>query len=107
MATRYLDQSATVGSNGKATYTLSPTGVYSWTVQQVSTELSGAPLGATSDIRKNGTLVTIMAAAGDVAAGLPYEEVRPGEQFTVNWYGCTSGQVGKVHVVFDDGSGQA
>lgn len=94
--------SEVVNASGRAVITVR-SGSQDWTVHQISTELAGAPLGATSDVRKNGNLITIMAAAGDVADGAPPIVLLPQDVVTVSWAGCTPGQVGKATLMYDNG----
>jgi hypothetical protein len=92
--------SVIIGAGGTGTVTVKTNAVESWVVAQVSIELQGAPSGATADLRKNGYLVTPMIAAGDVAAGEPALLLLPSDTLTINWAGCTPGQVGKVLVFY-------
>lgn len=74
-----------------------------WVVQQVSTECSAAPVGATSRLYHNGTLISKMLPAGDVASGDPPVPLNVGENMSVVWTGLTPGAACKVTVIFDDG----
>jgi len=96
--------SATVDAAGRATITITPTKGRPWIVSQVSTELDGAPSGAAAFLRKNGNLVTVMVAAGDVADGAPSIPLQVGDRMTVEWTGCTAGQVAKATAFFEEGT---
>jgi len=74
-----------------------------WTVQQVSTECSAAPVGATCRLYHNGTLISKMLPAGDVASGDPSIPLRPGELMSVVWTGLTTGALCKVTAIYEDG----
>lgn len=95
--------SATVAADGTATITIRPFASQVWTVNQVSTEHLTAPAGATSALRKNGNLITVLIATGDVADGTPPVILRPGDVMTVGWAGCTPGQTVKAYILYDDG----
>lgn len=95
--------SAAVTAAGVAVVTIRSFASQTWTVQQVSTEYPTAPIGSTSNIRKNGSQLTQMISTGDVADGPPPTTLRPGDVMTVNWSGATPGQTVKVFIVYDDG----
>lgn len=96
---------ATVSAGGTATVTIT-TGSRArfWSLQQISIELTSAPIGATADIRKNGQFVSAMIPTGDAAGGDPPIPLNPTDAVTVNWYGCTPGTRGSVYVVYDETS---
>lgn len=96
-----LTATAKIGASGTGTITLQTRSMRSWSIQQVSIELAAAPSGATADIRKNGYLVTPVIPTGDTAAGDPPVELRPEDTLTINWYGCTNGQIGKATVFYE------
>lgn len=104
MATADQNMSTTVGPSGGA-FVVIETGTrfQSWTIHQVSVEMGGAPVGATCALRKGGTLITPLIATGDVADGSPPIPLRPGETMTVEWAGCTPGDIGNVYLLYDDG----
>lgn len=90
-----------VGAAGTLTVSFGPGArTRTWTVSQVSVEMSSAPVGATCAVRKGGRLVTLLIAQGDVAGGDPPIVLRGGETMTVEWAGCTAGDVGHVLVVY-------
>lgn len=94
------------GAGGTATVTVEvANGVDTWTVQQVSTEMQAAPIGATCYVRKNGYPITAMIPTGDVAAGEPYVTLLPSDALTIEWAGLNVGNAGKVLVIYDDGQG--
>jgi len=95
--------SATVDASGAATISVR-TGRQTWKIQQVSTELSTAPLGAACTIRKNGAIITAMVPTGDVADGEPPITLRSPDTMTIGWVGCVAGDVAKATIVYDDGS---
>lgn len=99
-----MDQpySQVVAANGRATIRIRPVALMTWTVQQVSVELDGAPLGATCSMRKNGSLVTPLIPTGDAAGGDPPIDIGPSDTLTIEWAGCTPGQYGKAFVVYDE-----
>lgn len=92
---------AKVGAAGTATITVQTRSVRSWVISQISVELSAAPTGATADIRKNGYLVTPVIPTGDTAAGDPPVVILPTDSLTINWYGCTNGQIAKATVFYE------
>jgi hypothetical protein len=94
--------SALVSAGGTATVTVRTGAPRAWVVAQVSIELQGAPSGATAMLRKNGYAVTPMIAASDVAAGEPYVRLLQTDTLTVEWAGCTPGQVGKALVLYEE-----
>lgn len=79
------------------------TGIGQWTVTQVSTDMSTAPIGSTCELRKNGNMVTPMISTGSVAGGDPPVVINAADVLTVSWAGCTPGDVAKVFVIYDDG----
>lgn len=83
--------------------TLTPTGIYTWTVQQVTIRCPTAPLGSTCDIKVNGAPITPMLAAYDVAAQDPYVELHPGDRLTAEWAGLTNGANCSATFIYDDG----
>lgn len=92
-----------VSAGGAATVSVRPSQkLRTWVVQQVSTEMSTAPLGAVCAIRKNGFLVSFAAATGDTAAGDPPVTLYGSDVLTVEWTGCTPGDVGRVLVIYDE-----
>jgi hypothetical protein len=93
---------AVVGSNGQATVTIQTLKSVKWIVSQISVEMTNAPSGATCVIRKNGSMVTPLVAAGDAATGDPPIELWPTDAATVTWTGATPGLVAKVFAIFDE-----
>lgn len=89
----------TVSAAGTLVLTITP-GFKPWLVQQISTEMLGAPAGATAFLRKRGLLVTPLIPAADVAAGDPPVALYPGEPLTVEWAGCTPGEQGTATVIY-------
>lgn len=95
--------SGLVAANGTAVISFSPSGVYPYSVDQVSTDYPAAPSGCTSALKRNGSQVTVLIATGDVADGAPAVILNPGDVMTVEWSGAKSGDVVKALVMFDDG----
>lgn len=99
------EYTATASAGGIATVTIKTrTRLQTWTLQQVSVEMSTAPIGATCELRRNGFLVTPLIATGDAAAGDPPVVLRGTDVCTVTWAGATPGAIGRVLVLFDDGN---
>lgn len=99
-----MDQpySALVGSNGRATIKVRPNALMAWTVQQVSVEMTTAPLGAICSLRKNGRLISPLIPTGDAAGGDPPITIGPGDYITVEWANCTPGDNGDALVVYEE-----
>jgi hypothetical protein len=97
--------SVTVTAGGTATQRIQTGSKFeTWTVSQVSVEMPAAPIGATCWLRKNGAPITPLIPTGDAATGDPPITLRPGETLTVEFAGCTVGDVGQIYVVYDDGT---
>lgn len=96
-----LTATAKVGAAGTATITLQTRSMRTWSISQISIELAAAPTGATADIRKNGYLVTPIIPTADTAAGDPPVTLLPSDTLTINWYGCTNGQVAKATIFYE------
>jgi hypothetical protein len=104
MARDTRSYSALVAAAGTASVPIRVSdGINTWTVDQISTSMSSAPVGAVSTVLFNGAQVTAMIATGDVAAGDPAITLRPADTLTVAWSGCTPGDIGTVLIFFDDG----
>jgi hypothetical protein len=96
--------SVTVDAAGLATARIQTGSKFqTWTVSQVSVEMPSAPIGSTCWLRKNGAPITPLIATGDAASGDPPIILRPGETMTVEFAGCTPGDVGNIFLVYDDG----
>lgn len=98
-----LALSATVNGAGNAFIPVRPNGIYTWAVDQVSTEYPTAPTGAVSALRRNGALVTYLIATGDVADGSPPILLSSADVMTVEWSGAVPGAIVKALVMYDDG----
>jgi hypothetical protein len=94
--------SKVVAAAGTATITVKSAGQMPWIVSQISIEMGSAPVGATCAIRKNGSIITPMIAASDVASGEPYIQLLYTDVLTVEWAGCTPGQIGKATVLYSE-----
>lgn len=93
-----------VAANGTATISVRVSnGIGTWKIKQVSTEMPTAPIGSTSEIRKNGRPVAPMISTGDVASGDPPIVLRAVDVMTIQWTGCTPGDVAIANVFYDDG----
>lgn len=95
--------SAVVNSSGIAEVTIRPPRVQSWTVSQVSVEMTTAPIGSSCMIRKNGSMITPLVSTGDVASGEPYVQLLATDTLTVRWESVTPGDVGKVYMFYSEG----
>jgi len=68
-----------------------------WTITQISIEMPTAPVGATCVVRRMGVFITNADNPRlATAAGEPPLFLNGGEHFTVEWEGCTPGDIGKV-----------
>lgn len=104
MAAADTTLSVTVAAGGTATARIQTGSKFeTWTVSQVSVEMPSAPIGATCWLRKNGAPITPLIPTGDAATGDPPITLRPGETMTVEFAGCTVGDIGTVYLVYDDG----
>jgi hypothetical protein len=72
-----------------------------WLVSQISVENPTAPLGAACNIRKNGNLVTPVIATGDSAAGDPPVVLLSSDVITVEFTGCTSGDMCRIYAIYE------
>lgn len=93
-----------VAANGTCTVRFGPAYNNTWVLSQISTEMLSAPSGATSVLRKMGAFVSFLIATGDAAGGDPPLPVRGGETVTVEWEGCTPGDIGRVYVIYTKGT---
>lgn len=103
MAQDYRTFTAIVDTDGAAVVTMKTNQIATWTVSQVSNELAGAPAGSSCALRHNGYLISALIPTGDAATGDPPMRIRPGDVATVEWLGCTPGDLAKVVIIFDDG----
>ncbi len=94
--------SASVGADGRAVLSVRPPRMQRWVVSQVSVEMSTAPIGSACELRFNGRLVTPLISTGDVAAGEPYTTCYSTDLLTVEWSGCTPGDVGSALVYYTE-----
>jgi hypothetical protein len=92
--------SAMVGAGGTATIRITSDTSIPWSVEQVSTEMEAAPSGSTCALRKNGVLITYMISTGDTAGGDPPVPLSVDDVMTVEWAGCTPGDIGKAYMVY-------
>lgn len=97
------DYSTTIGNNGIGSITCTPTKNVPWIVTQVSTEYRNAPSGCIAELRKNGSLITVMIAT-DVADSDPPVFLRPGDRLVVTWTGGTSGDMTSALFIYEEGS---
>jgi hypothetical protein len=94
--------SKVVAANGLATVSIRAASPVPWIVSQISIEMGSAPVGALCTVRKNGSIITPMIAASDVASGEPYILLNDTDTLTVEWSGCTPGQIGKATVLYSE-----
>lgn len=99
-----LSKSERVGATGRATISLTPSGMYGWTVDQVSVEMLTAPSGAECYLRRNGSMVSPIIPTASVVDGAPAVILNPGDVLTVEWSGCTPGDTAKATFMYDDGA---
>lgn len=94
---------ATTAAAGTATVTIR-TGSRRrrWTIYQVTVEMRNAPIGATCALRLNGVLVTPAIPTGDPLGGDPPITLEGTDTLTVEWAGCTPGDVGTVLMLYDE-----
>jgi hypothetical protein len=90
-----------VSADGTCDVTFGPPLNNQWVLSQVSTEMPDAPSGSTCVLRKMGAFVTFLIAQGDAAGGDPPLPVRGGETVSVEWEGCTPGDIGRVYVIYE------
>jgi hypothetical protein len=93
-------KTAIVTAGGLATISWQPDHRNTWIVSQVSAEQLSAPAGATCFLRLNGSMVTPLVPTADAAGGDPPVPVLPSDVLTVEWAGCTPGQVAKVIIFY-------
>lgn len=92
--------SAIVAANGRATVTVKTTRNQVWMISQVSIEMQSAPLGSACVLRKNGRAITPLVATMDAAGGDPPVQLLPQDVLTVEWTGCTPGDVGNTLIFY-------
>lgn len=99
------EYTATADALGVALVTIKTrTRLQTWTITQVSVEMTTAPIGSTCELRRNNFLVTPLISTGDAASGDPPVILRGSDTVTVKWAGATPGAVGNVLIFFDDGN---
>lgn len=94
--------SGVVAANGTCVVEIRASARMNWQVSQVSTELTSAPAGSTSMLRKNGSLISSLVSPGDVADGVPAAELQGGDVMTVEWAGCTPNTIAKVYIIYTE-----
>lgn len=95
---------AIAGAAGTAVIAVTPRGSDTWRVTQVSVSMLAGSATAVADaatcaIYLEGNFVTPVVAQGDAAEGTPVD-VQPNEVLTVEWSGCTPGNVCKALVFY-------
>jgi hypothetical protein len=75
-------------------------GQVAWQVEQITIDMPTAPLGATAELRVNGSLITPLVATGDAAAGDPPLPVYAGDVVEIEWTGATPGVQGKALLIY-------
>lgn len=98
-----LPQTGIVTAAGTLKLVLKPQGRQTWTVSQVSNSMVNAPVGALCYVKKLGVIVSPLVPNSDAASGFPAVQVRYTENMSVEWSGCTPGDIGQVLWVYDDG----
>lgn len=93
---------AVVNAGGRAVIKVRPDGQVGWLIQQVSIEMSTAPVGAVCTLRKNGRFITAMIPTGDAAGGDPPVPIGPADYLTVEWASCNPGDQGTALVLYDE-----
>lgn len=93
-----------VDANGDLVIRFGPPGNQVWEVTQVAIEMDTAPAGATVNIRVMGSLIAPSPSARRASAsGDPPIFLHGSETMTVEWAGCTSGDIGRVLAVYRRG----
>lgn len=88
------------GAAGTVSLTVRARGSYPMIIQQVGLSMSPARSGARGAITLNGSPITPFAATGDATAGDPPIWVRPGDEMSIDWTGCTVGDICKATVIY-------
>lgn len=91
-----------VAANGSAGIPIG-SGAQTWVVSQITTEVTGVKVGATSDLRLDGSILSRLLPGGDVAANGAIE-LRPGSTITLNWRGMAPGSTVKATIAYTDGT---
>lgn len=93
-----------VAAGGALTIKFGPQYNNTWYVTQISIEMPTAPAGSLLVIRRMGSLIApAPSAKRATASGDPPIFLNGGEFMTVEWTGCTPGDVGKVLVTYNKG----
>lgn len=93
--------SGPVTATGTLTLTVKSMQSAIWEVTQVSIEMRTAPVGAQATLRKNGNFITDMVPSADVASEMPSVVLRQNDVMTVEWTGCTPGDIGEATVFYN------
>lgn len=104
MPQKTLPLGVTVAATGRATATLTNYGPYTFDVQQVSVEMTGAGGSASGAVRKGGNLIAPFVPQGDAVSGAPSVRLYPGESMTAEWSSATVGATGTATFIYDDGA---
>lgn len=104
MAYDELYLSGAADANGSLLLSWRTGGRQTWTVKQVSIEMSDAPGGTVCVLRKNDRLITPLVPNEDAAGGDPPVMLRPPDRMSVEWTGADPGNAGFVTVIYDDGT---
>lgn len=91
-------------ASGVVTVSVMTGSTQEWTVSQVSTKCTAAPVGALCNIAVNGDHISKMLPAGDVASGDPPVRLTGSDTMTVIWQNLTPGAVCQVTVLYSDGN---
>lgn len=94
--------SVVAGANGAATITIRPNGRWRWIVSQITTKAPAAPFGSLCEIKRNGApFIPFLVPTGDVASGVPYLDLGPGDSATIDWTLLTPGIRVSATIVYD------
>lgn len=100
--TANLPYSVVVGASGNGTISVQTGRQVEWVISQVSIEMTSVNSGTLCALRKNGSLVTPMVAAGDAATDSPPITLWPTDVMTIEWTGAPVGAVGKALIFYDE-----
>jgi hypothetical protein len=94
---------ATAGSDGKASITVSPllSGIQ-WTVGQTSVESIPIRTGASCTESLNGNLVTNTQIIPSAASGSPAINLQANDKLTFDFAGLTAGDTAKVTIYYNE-----
>jgi hypothetical protein len=101
---RKLPRQGIVNAAGELTISIGPGGNQIWEITQVTLEMPTAPAGAIAELRVMGSLIApAYSARRASASGDPPIVLHGSETMTVEWTGCTPGDVGRILVIYRQG----